>query len=407
MLRKQSRNTRESGAVSLFIVVFAMLLITVVTLSFLRIMLKDQSQASINDLSKSALDSAQAGVEDAKRALIYYRTVCANGDVAGCAAARNTINSATCNQGLSVVNVDLTDSKEVPVQQSQSASDEQLNQAYTCVKMNLDTVDYLGTIEANSSKIIPLFSTKPFSSVILQWFTTDDFGAAGSDVSLQPNTAQKDVGGTNQEIWPLYAQANWPQTRPPVMRTQLMQFGSSFKLTDFDGNSGGVSNTNTMFLYPTGTTGSASAVTQDSWAFATRDVRQVATGQLQQTHCLGKLSGGGYSCSVRLDLPVPVGNDPSDLSRTAFLRLSAMYKSSHFRVTLMGVDPDVKFKGVQPSIDSTGRANDQYRRVENRVDLVDTNFPFPEAALDVSGNLCKDFIVTDTGNTIPSGQTCN
>ena len=102
-------------------------------------------------------------------------------------------------------------------------------------------------------------------------------------------------------------------------------------------------------------------------------------------------------------MPTPVGNAAGDLTRTAYVRLTALYKSTHFRISLVGT----QFKGVQPSIDSTGRANDQYRRVEDRVDLVNTNFPFPEAALDVSGNLCKNFLVTDTSNTIPVDQsTC-
>ena len=86
----------ESGAVSLFLVVFAMLLIIVVTLSFLRIMLADQQQAAVNDLSKSAYDSSLAGVEDAKRALIYYRTVCSTGDTATCNILKNRISSPVC-----------------------------------------------------------------------------------------------------------------------------------------------------------------------------------------------------------------------------------------------------------------------------------------------------------------------
>ena len=224
---------KESGAVSLFIVVFAMLLITVVTLSFLRIMISDQQQASVNDLSKSALDSAQAGIEDGKRALIYYRTICASGDVAGCTAAQNTINSTTCNQGLKNV-VNVSNNKEVAIQQSQSVNDVQLNQAYTCVKMQLNTDDYLGTLEANSSKIIPLFSTGTYTSVLLQWFTTDDFGTKGTSVNLEATPPQSDGGASNQQIWPLLAQSSWPTTRPAVMRTQMMQYGNNFTLGKFN-----------------------------------------------------------------------------------------------------------------------------------------------------------------------------
>lgn len=390
---------RESGAVSLFLVIFAMLLITVVTLSFLRTMIADQQQASISDLSKSAYDSALAGTEDAKRALIYYRTLCATGDVGACATAKAAIDSNTCNQGLASV-VDISNNKEVPVQQTQSSNDSQLNQAYTCVKMKLETDNYVGTIEANTSKIIPLQTTGNFSQVLLQWFTTDDFGTAGTSVNLQPTPPQIDPGGTNQSIWPMLAQSSWPVTRPPVMRTQMFQYGKSFTLSSFDSNTSGVSNVNTLFLYPTGTTGTANA-TKDSWNFTDRDSRLAPTGTPLGTTCSGKLTGGGYACSAILNFPVPIGNAPGDLTRTAYLRLTALYKTTHFSVSPIGT----QFNGVQPSIDSTGRANDQYRRVESRVDLIDTNFPFPEAALDVSGNLCKNFLVTDSSNTIPADQT--
>ena len=76
----------------------------------------------------------------------------------------------------------------------------------------------------------------------------------------------------------------------------------------------------------------------------------------------------------------------------AYLRLSALYKGAHFRVSLVGA----QFKAVQPIVDSTGRASDIFRRVQSRVDLYDTSFPYPDAAVDVTSNFCKDFGVTDS-----------
>lgn len=374
----------ESGAVSLFLVIFAMLLITVVTLSFIRLTLNDQQQASASDLSQSAYDSALAGTEDAKRALIYYRTVCATGDAAKCSEAEANLNSADCNIGLTNVVDSIVPNKEVQVQQSQAGNtnDKALNQAYTCVKMKLQNNDYLGSVAANTSKLIPLKSTTPFTTVKIEWYTAEDLGGINKTVNL----LRYENAQTSQ---PLYTQANWVASRPSLMRTQLMQFGSSFTLDQFDSSNITHSNANTIFLYPTGNTGTASSIT-DNLVLAEKDIRKTPTGSPKPVHCSGNLSGGGYACSVTLILPQAIG--ASDNNRTAYLRLTPLYNGAHFRISLGG---GALLDGVQPSIDSTGRANDQYRRVESRVDLQDTNFPFPEAAVDLTGNLCKDFLVTD------------
>ena len=385
----------ESGAVSLFLVVFAMLLITIVTLSFLRIMITDQQQASLSDLSQSAYDSSLAGVEDAKRALIYYQTSC-NNDASTCKAQKDIINSTSCNTGLQKVvpNVKADNDKnpviDIPVAQSQSSGDSALNQAYTCVKMKLETEDYLGTVQANTSKLIPLKSTAPFKSVTVEWYMATDLGS---------NSTALDMIGNSAANKPLYLQKNWPLNRPSLMRTQLMQFGSTFKLDSFDAAQSSPlnSNANTLFLYPT-SAGAIAPIT-DTVAM-NKDVRQVPYGLPQPVKCLSNLSAGGYACTVTITLPQAVGQ--TDDTRTAYLRLTPLYNATHYRVTL---GDGALFDGVQPSIDSTGRANLQYRRVNSRVDLIDTAFPFPEAAVDLSGNLCKDFIVTDQASDFKTNCT--
>jgi Tfp pilus assembly protein PilX len=383
---------KDSGAVSLFLVVFAMLLITIVTLSFLRIMITDQQQASLSDLSQSAYDSSLAGVEDAKRALIYFQTACNSdpSDVASCNAQKAIIDSTDCNAGLKNV-IAYVPNQEVSVQQSQSAGDASLNQAYTCVKMKLETEDYLGTVQANTSKLIPLKSTAPFKTVTVEWYMASDLGTTGTALNLIANSATAK---------PLYLQTNWPSNRPSLLRTQFMQFGSSFTLDSFDAANSNLtnSNANTVFLYPTSTTGSppiSSAVT-----LTNSDVRQVPSGAPQPVKCVSDLAAGGYACTVTITLPQAVGS--TDDSRNAYLRVTPLYNATHFRVTL---GDGALFDGVQPSIDSTGRANLQYRRVESRVDLIDTSFPFPETAVDLTGNLCKDFIITNSTSDFKANCT--
>lgn len=379
----------ESGAVSLFLVIFAMLLITVVTLSFLRVMVIDQSASITGDLSKSALDSAMAGTEDAKRELIYYRTSCMNtaSPAANCGTILSNITSNTCNQSVKDVASVPSDGTEVRVQQtavSTSSQVDNLNQAYTCVKMQLDTPDYEGSLDANASKLIPLSSgDTTFSSVKLSWYSADDLTAGSKIVSLDSSSVAASVL--------LHAKSAWPANRPSLMRAQLMQFGNSFTLSDFDNSVGDgaakKSNADTLFLYP------SPAGTPVSLTGFSDEVRKQESTKPWPVTCKSNLNSGGYACSVTLSVPQAIGQN--DATRTAYLRLTSLYNASHFTVELMNGADTVNFSKVQPSIDSTGRANDQYRRVQSRVDLIPTDFTYPEAAIDITGDLCKDFSITD------------
>ncbi len=372
----------------MFVVIFAMLLISVTTISFLRIMLTDQQQAADNDLSRSAYDSATSGVEDAKRAMLRYQKYCATSSASNCALANAKIASNFCNVGVrfqaSNISTPVTGNEaEEPI--VQYSGDNALQQAYTCVTMQLNTNDYVGSISEGESKLVPLIGVSDFSAVTVKWFSKNDLST--------PTNVTEPAGAASRN---LPAQSAWGANTPSLMRAQLMQFGSDFTLPQFDAvTAAGQSNANTVFLYPV-----TSAVGANNLSFADRDFRAVegsadglpasSTGPAP-IRCLANIADGGYSCTANITLPDKIGAG----TRTAFLRLSALYNATHFQVLLDG--GAVQFKEVQPIVDSTGRANDVYRRVASRVDLYDTNFPYPDASVDISsGNFCKDFSVTDT-----------
>ena len=395
---KNSSNNKQSGAVSLFIVIFFMLLLTVVTVSFLRLMTADQQQSSNNDLSQSAYDSTQAGVEDAKRSLLAYKQYCNTHTLAECASAGNDTHLASkiCNAALAngIGEMATTQASEVMVQQSNNDGSDLLDQAYTCVTILLETEDYVGNVAANETQLVPLVSDTPFNRVHVEWFSRED--VSSNAVNLN------DVDVTGQ---PLYTAGKWPVNRPSLLRAQLMQVAKTgFTLSNFDTVSGDQSNGATLFLYPTK---EPNIGEREMTAIDQRKASPTAdpipkTGNLTPTKvsCKTSLSAGGYACSSTLVIPQAIG--ANDSTRNAFLRLTPLYNGTHFRVTLWNGaviannPPTALFKDVQPLIDSTGRANDLFRRVESRVDLFDTTFPYPEAAIDVTGNFCKDFAVTDT-----------
>lgn len=386
-----SKTIRQSGAVSIFSVIIAMLLMSVVTISFIRIMTSDQNRATGNDLAQSAYDSAQAGVEDAKRALVWYTEQCKISDAA-CSAAVNAINSSVCNAGIRAGTGMGTGEGEIIVQQSTQVDasggsiDEALDQAYTCVTMQLATEDYVAPVPAFKSILVPLVADKEFKTVTIEWFTADDLPSRTTPVTLSSSSSPPKG---------LFTRANWGNARPSLLRTQFMQVGPQFTLLSFDTTTGsGQSNANTVFLYPT-TDGNRSAelIAHDIRAQGDQEPgRGEATSTPLPTECKTAIAAGGYSCKIELSLPNPVGAS-NRRDATAYLRLTPFYNATNVRVTLGG---GAKFYGVQPKVDATGRANNVFRRVEARVDLYDTSFPYPEAAVEVANSFCKDFGVTDT-----------
>lgn len=375
-----NKPNKQQGAVSLFVVIFAALLITVVTVSFIRIMIQNQQQASSADLSQSALDSANAGVEDAKRALLRYQNVCKTGG--DCTAAKTQINSSTCNTAVKTLN-DVASAESDNEIKVQAAGSNALNQAYTCVKINTQTDDYVGEIGQDGSKIIPLVGVSNFDTVKIEWFNSRDLQGSGVNANI-PAFAN----GT-----PLLIQDNWTNSsqmnRPPVLRSQLIEFNNSgFSLADFDNDASANGSSNALFLYPTDIVD-----TVKSFGSNVR-INPASPNMPVQTNCESDLSAGGYSCSAKIKLPKAInGGD-----HTAYLILKSFYKKTSFRVTLLGGGSTVKFDGVQPSIDSTGRADNLFRRVQSRVEMIDNSFPYPQAEIDINGNFCKDFIVTNDPN---------
>jgi len=384
----KSRLQGERGAVSLFIVIFSALLISIITVTFVRTMVEDQLQATTSDLSKSALDSAQAGVEDAKRAIVMYRSQCQGANVATAECiklARALTDGTHCDtiQQSGILSGVNPGDKEVLVKQTEG--DKLLDQAYTCVKVQLNTVDYVGSLTPNTSRLVPLKSDQPFNQITIEWYSQKDIQ---TDLTGSASGSKVDLGLDTQ----LPKLADWPKNRPALMRVQLMQFGSSFNLSDFDDNKNGTSDNASLFLVP-------STVGRDTMSFAD-DIRKSQVSEaLEQVRCDQNFSATStdsqYACKATIQLPNPIGETDGN-NRHAYLRVSEFYNTNtSFRVTMQNNTDVTLFSAVQPAVDSTGRANDYFRRILSRVELEASSIPNIEAAVDITGSLCKTFLVTD------------
>ncbi|MBP9667752.1 hypothetical protein KBD87_03015 [Candidatus Saccharibacteria bacterium] len=360
-------HSSQKGAVSLFIVIFTSLLVTVVATSFIQIMLKNQQQASNADLSQRAYDSALAGVEDAKRALVRMKECDKNGDPCG-AQIRNALNTHTCTSLEATGMVDFQ-SSEVAV-----GTDPNQNQAYTCVEVELDTKYVEGNLEQDgSSSVTRLASKDVFNKVRISWFSAADVGDATSSPVYYDQTG----------LQGLPPKSSWPDTSPPIMRSQLLEFSPGVSLDTR------ASWDRTLFLYPfkriaAGT--SSFNFSQDARGGSAQNDPKPTVCEESFTATPTNPSGSLYLCSATIVLP-------SD-ARQKYLQLTALYNHAHYRVELLKDSHNVLFDSVQPMIDSTGRASDQFRRVRARVSVGNLPTEYPSASVSVHSNLCKNFFVT-------------
>jgi len=382
-MRNQEVSQQEEGAVAIFIVIFFALLLSVITLGFVRLTTQDQQQALVTDLSQSAFDSAEAGVEDAKRALIQYRKTC-NIALGGtqCQAYVNAFKANKCDtlSGDLSGQLGLSVDGQGAVRVVTNTADTTLQQSYTCLKVDLSTADYIRKLEANTSDLVPLRGNAQFNAVTINWFIAADAGLApGSQYTLPA------LGGDYSPT-ELPSVERWGQATPPVMRVQLIEHDKdSFSQAQLENDS------STLFLYPSDSGG----VANNEVAF-TRYARKSPNEPVQIT-CTKDT--GGYACSATLRLTGGLTLTPNKL---AYLRVTPLYKGSTFQLQLNG--GDVSFDGVQPSVDSTGRANDVFRRVQSRIRFDEATGGYPENALDTTSDICKDFAVSSEPLTIGSCQ---
>lgn len=377
-------NTKQ-GVASLYVVIFATILFGVITLSFIRIILSEASQSSNDDLSRSAYDSALAGVEDAKIAVNKYFACMSKPGATknGCKYSElfDSIDDASCTH-FKLMNYLYKDSlgpdtTEVKVQESQSNNSDQ---AYTCVILRDEVEDYRTTLSSDTrTKVVPLgvdsSELGKIDKIQISWYSENN-GTVFSNLDTH--------GGKL---------ARKPEsTTPPAITATLIRTEANIKLSDYNTSNDGA-HYSTMFFLPANED-NADAKNE----FTKTEVKDAGDSSSVNNPLQVTCSHSEFACTVNLtSLEGTFSNNGS-----AFLVLSLPYGDSNtdFRVTLFDKGgQSLNFKGVQISVDSTGRANQLYRRVETRLDPADTFFPYPEYELDLGGDangdaMAKNFWIT-------------
>ena len=374
--RLSQRNIMKRGVSAIFIVIFAAILLSLISLSFIGLMVREQGRSVDDEQSQGAYDAALAGIEDGKRALVECEK--GNSDACDAIAAKECDTVQEANIGIAPP----AGVSEVAVN---SGATTDINMAYTCVVVSRETPDYLGSVSSgtrgagDAQLVIPLRpkSTDSFDRIILRWFTSSDAGgSATATLPAVPAGASLPVLTTG-----------WPTEQPPIIRAQLIQFRDGHMSdADFDSEE----HASTLYLMPSGVGLSSFDFDDDIRAIGTAAPKQVSSCSTALIY-----GGGKYACEAQLNLPAMT-------DRVAYLRLSSFYNNADVQIIMRNGLVDIDFDNVQPSIDATGRANDLFRRVETRVEF-GSDFPYPRAAVDITDNFCKTFLVGKTPTDFESG----
>lgn len=407
----------QRGAAAIFIVVFFAILISVIALSFMRIAVQDQQQATNDDLSQSAYDSANAGLEDAKRAISWYNANCplnSQPSVANapkCAVYTATFNATDnrCNLADIIHDPATADtlpyaatttptSSEVKVSTNATAGsdDTKLDQAYTCVTVTTQTRDYKATAtNGKNDNLIPLRTVDdlPIDTIELKWFYYESGDNSATLNPTYPDSVAKPL--------PISGGA-WQPTTPPIMRFQLIPtIRGNMNINDVSRD------TKTVFLYPS-TTGSGN-IDMNLADPGRSDPPPAAKPKAvapQLAKCEATVSSGMFACSARLNVSLltAAGGTGTPLNTDYYLRLTSIYNNADYQIRLLGSAGEVRlFDNVAPQIDTTGRANDVFRRVQSRVISTTSSNPLTDGGFDITQGVCKSFNVPvyDTNCALP------
>jgi|GEM_PF-6346116 len=437
--RTNSVKTRR-GITSITLVSIMVIVFGVITLGFTRLMMSEGTQTTNDDLAQSAYDSALAGVEDAKVALLKYHECISRGwtvkkvsgkyvpvnpvdltekdDGTGCGQVSEKdrgimvdmvegMEIKDCDVVTNVLNRTRESDGSVTVQETQTSSQvgnsKDMLQAYTCVTIEEDLSDYRSTLAGDSrTRMIPIRTTDvdDVKYIDIKWYSTAN--AADTDVTRYTE-AGTFPNFVNREI-------------PPVIEVQFFQADATFNLSELStshGNgSGGSVGTDrgVLYLQPV-ESGGTNQITEERLSKSTdKNVYSANTGD-PETVLINCSPSGEFYCTARLIVPNTFRNSGDKNQGAMFINVSLPYGSpeTDFSVNVYRSDgTKINFSSVQARIDSTGRTNDIYRRIETRADLIDVYYPYPEFEITVpSGSdhvLDKYFYATRHCTLIEDGD---
>lgn len=177
-MKKAIKN--KKGIASFYVVAFSTLILLVIVVSFASLVVSQMTRSSNADLSQSAYDAAMAGVEDAKMAYMNYLNCKRGSGIGDCGDVVKAIenDSPACN----MVSRMLGQGNSNVVAVTEKNTSNNMQQYYTCVKIYNNPTEQQNTVSAYQPTVFkPVFtSDEEIKLIKIQW------GKEGDTISSLP-----------------------------------------------------------------------------------------------------------------------------------------------------------------------------------------------------------------------------
>ena len=402
---------RESGQASMVTVAMFMMLFAAIAVSFTFVVISASRQALNDSLQSSAKIAAESGVEDAKRLIVYcynkrsgnsYTTpdaqqLCPNviGKLStqlegmGC----DDILEPMKGKGISDVEEEGNNRGYRVKVGNNSGSKNENNEYYQCLKIATKTDNYQGIVNnLGKSVIVPLrvVDKNNQAAVIdrleIEWHRNVT-GNDGDDPA-------KMNGAMGTGLPPAGTWNSGNSNRPAVLRVERV--GVPKKVGGFSLND--LADSDTALTLRPSEKGNDSYILGDYTPQYPSGRNNIAPnnqygGKAPIVEARCKDNNGDYACKTIFNKESLYTN-----KMDYYLRINAIYRSTHFKITAYQGNNKLYFDGVQPLVDVTGRSSDSFSRIQARLkpsfdkNADSTNW-WPEYVIDTNGKVCKDIEV--------------
>ena len=350
---KNTKKLDQSGMVSILVTMIMLIVISLIVLGFGQVARRNQREVLDRQLSTQAFYAAETGVNDVLNLVGH-----------GYDPATDTTSYDSCAHGVGNNFIEHTFGMQDLV--TKSTLDATANIKYTCLLVTPKVPSVVQTVSLGDSRAVPLNLSVP-SDLTFTWQSAS--GSTTTDGSQCPTSRLSPNSFVPSDEWNTVANP----CDFGILRVDLFDATSSPTTP-----AAMEASTAAIYFVPTSSTTDVSSLNFGG--------ANVIAAKCNNGTCTATILKAAVSSHIKL-----------------YARESAIYEGLN-QVTITG-NSGVTFAGAQLLIDATGRAQDELKRIQVRVQLSGSSEDSaPSNAVQSGKALCKRFEILGTGHNANDGD---